>query len=172
MLFELIAVITAGFLSAGLVLIGRRAVRAVPRWLVPVAAGAAMIVVAVSLEYSWYERTRDSLPEGIEVALTRENQAPWRPWTYLRPFVDRFIAVDRASVRTHEAAPELRMVDLVAFARWSPPQRLAVVVDCATGRRVDLSAGVTMTEDGGLDGARWHEMGLDHPLTRVACEAS
>ena len=131
-----------------------------------------MMTVAVSLEYSWFERTRDTLPEGVEVALTSESRAPWRPWTYAIPQVDRFLAVDRGSLRTHEAAPELRMVDLLAFARWTPPDRLAVVVDCEEGRRADIVPGVDFTGDGRIEGATWHRMGLDHPVTRIVVRAA
>ena len=169
MLYELIAVVAAGFLGGGLATIARRVLKALPRWSIPVAAGGAMMVVAVSLEYSWFDRTRESLPDGVEVALANESRAPWRPWTYLHPFVDRFIAVDRRSLRTHRAAPDLRMVDLVAFARWTAPQRLGVVLDCDDGRRADLVPGVGLTEDGRLEGATWHEMGPEPPATRIAC---
>lgn len=172
MLFELIAVVAAGFMGGGVASVARRVAKGLPRWTVPFAAGGAMMIVAVSLEYSWFSRTAQSLPDGVEVALTHESRAPWRPWTYVAPFVDRFIAVDRASVRTHEAAPDLRMVDLVAFARWSAPQRLGVVLDCEDGRRADLVPGVTFGEDGRIEGATWHEMGPDHPVTRIACAAA
>lgn len=169
MLYELIAVVAAGFLGGGLALIARRILRALPRWLIPVAAGGTMMGAAIALEYSWFERTREALPDGVEVALTNESRAPWRPWTYLAPMVDGFIAVDRRSVRTHEGAPDLRMVGLVAFARWTPPQRIAVVLDCKDERRADLVAGVALTDDGRLEGATWYEMGLDHPVTRLTC---
>lgn len=93
MLFELIAVVIAGFAAGGVALILGRAAPAMPAWLVPVIAGGAMLATAISLEYSWYGRTAASLPEGVAVALTRENSALWRPWTYVVPYVDGFIAV-------------------------------------------------------------------------------
>ena len=169
MLLELIAVIAAGAAAGGVALALRGLVRALPRWLVPTAAGLAMLAAAVSLEYSWVGRTAAGLPEGFEVATTRKSRAPWRPWTYVVPYVDGFIAVDRAGARTNEAAAGQRMATLYVFGRWAPTQRVRAVFDCRAGRRADLVAGVALAEDGRLEGAKWHETGPDDPLTRTAC---
>lgn len=169
MLFELIAVIAAGFAAGGAMLLVQRAVSALPRWLVPLVAGAAMIATAVSLEYSWYGRTRAALPPGVEVALTRENRAPWRPWSYVFPYVDGFIAVDRGGARRNPAAPDQRMVDLYVFGRWAPTQRRQAVFDCARGRRADLGPGVTLGENGSVAGASWRDTGREDPVTAAAC---
>ena len=171
MLLELLAVVFAGLAGGGVASLARRLVRALPRWLVPAAAGGAMIAVSVSLEYAWFDRTRDALPPRVEVALTHESRAPWRPWTYLAPFVDRFVAVDAGSVLTHPGAPDRRIVDLLAFARWTPPRRVRAAFDCAEGRRVDLVEGVTLGPGGAIEGAAWRDTGLDDPVTRSACAA-
>lgn len=169
MLFELIAVISAGFVGGGAALIARRILKRLPRAAIPVAAGAAMLIVAITLEYSWFDRTREALPDSAVVALTHENRAPWRPWTYVRPYVDRFIVVDGASTRTNEAAPGQRMVDLVVFARWNAPTRVRAVFDCRDGRRADIGPGVTLGEGGTLEGATWYDTDLNHPVARAAC---
>lgn len=172
MLIELIAVVTAGFAAAGIALLATRLVHRLPRWLVPVAAGAALIGAAITLEYAWYGRTAGALPDSVEVALAHEARAPWRPWTYLAPYRDRFIAVDHASRMTSPAAEAQRLVDLLIFGRWALPTRIRAVFDCAEGRRADLGPGVTLAEDGRIEGATWHETGLDDPLTRTACKAA
>ncbi|MEM8852196.1 MAG: hypothetical protein AAGD34_00760 [Pseudomonadota bacterium] len=172
MLYELVATIAAGFLGAGVALIARRMVRSLPRWLVPIGAGSAMLIVAIALEYSWFDRTRAGLPDGVEVAMTRDNRAFWRPWTYLYAFVDGFIAVDKGSTRNHANVPQNRMVDIIVFARWQPPTRVRAVFDCDAGRRADIVEGVTLADDGAINGARWVDTGLDHPVTRMACAAT
>lgn len=169
MLFELIAVVVAGIAAGGLVTLLRRAAPAVPRWMVPVMAGAAMLTASISLEYSWFPRTRDALPEGLRVALTHESRAPWRPWTYAAPFVDRFIAVDLATMRTNEALPDQRMVDLYAFGRWAATQRVQTVADCATHRRADLAPGVSFADDGQVQGAVWVAAVADDPIMQTIC---
>jgi len=170
MLLELIAVISAGFVGGGIALLVRRMAKGLPRALVPVAAGATMLIVAIALEYSWFDRTREALPAGVEVALTHENRALWRPWTYVHPFVDGFVAVDTNAVRTNEALPDQRMVTLAVFARWTAPTPVQAVFDCREGRRADIGPGVSLGEDGALEGAAWVETGLDHPVTRIVCQ--
>lgn len=172
MVYELIAAIAAGFAAAGCALILRRLIKDLPRWLTPVSAGAGMLGMAIFMEYGWFDRTITTLPSGIEVAMTGENRAPWRPWTYAVPFVDRFIAVDTETARTNPAVPDQKMIDILLFARWQAPQRVRSVVDCANGRRADLFPGVTFADNGTLEGAHWLDMGLDHPVTRAACGAA
>ena len=128
-----------------------------------------LLGTAISLEYSWFDRTRATLPPGMEVALTRESRAFWRPWTYAVPYVDGFIAVDKAGARTHAASPGRTMADVYVFGRWTPAQRIPAVFDCVNGRRVDLGPGVTLSDDGGVEGGTWHETGLDDPVTAAAC---
>lgn len=170
MFLELISVIVAGFAGAGVALLVLRFVPALPRWLVPLGAGAAMLVVALANEYGWYGRQLANLPEGLEVAMTHEARSPLRPWTLVLPFTNRFLAVDRGAIQTHPARPDLRMTDLYLFARWQPVAAVPAVFDCARGRRADLRAGVTMAADGTLSGAQWIPTGLEDPVTAIACK--
>lgn len=169
MLFELIAVVVAGIAVGGLVTLLRRIVPAVPRWIIPVMAGAAMLTAAISLEYSWFPRTRDALPDGLRIAVTHESHAPWRPWTYAAPFVDRLIAVDMATMRTNTALPDQRMVDVYAFGRWAATQRVQTIIDCVTHRRADLAPGVSFADDGQVQGAVWVVATDDDPVMQTVC---
>ncbi len=172
MIFELIAVIAAGLAGAGVgLLLGRLTAGRLPRWWVPVLAGAAMLGVAIASEYGWYPRTRAALPAGVEVAMTVEERAPYRPWTYVAPFVSRFLAVDTGAMRSHPAAPGQRIVEVYAFARWSPTRKLAVLVDCPGGRRADLGPGAGFAEGGTVSGVTWRDVGADDPVLRAACGA-
>lgn len=169
MLFELVAVIVAGIAGGGVTLIVRRIIPALPRWLVPVVAGATMLAVSISLEYSWFSRNSAALPEGVEVATVHENTAFWRPWTYAFPYVDRFIAVAQVGALQNEAAKDQRMTSLYIFGRWTPTRRLRAVFDCQMGRRADLLPGVALAEDGSVPETAWIDTGRDDPVTRTAC---
>lgn len=170
MVFELVAVVVAGFAGAGVMLLANKLLRGrLPRWLVPAAAGAAMLAMAVSNEYGWYSRTVGALPEGLEVATTAQDRAVYRPWTYLVPLVTRFLAVDTGSMRRNPAQEGQRIVDVYAFARWMPPRKLGVAVDCPGLRRADLLAGASFGADGAIEGVTWHEVGPDDPILRTAC---
>ena len=85
------------------------------------------------------------------------------------PYVDGFIAVDRASARTNDDVPDQRMIDLYVFGRWAPTQRIQSIFDCQGGRRADIVPGVTLAEDGSLKGASWHDVAMDDPVAEAAC---
>lgn len=173
MIFELIAVFVAGFAGAGVALIlgklsGRLLGAALPRWLMPVMAGAAMLGMAIWNEYDWFPRSRAALPEGVVVAATVEERAAWRPWTLVFPFTSRFIAVDRGAVRQLGADPVLAVTSIYAFARWQPTRAIHVAVDCAGGRRADLTGAAQLGPEG-VTGATFREMGAGDPVIATVC---
>lgn len=172
MFWELIATIVAGVAAAGVVMLLGKLLRGrLPKWLMPVAAGAAMIAMAIYNEYGWYPRTLATLPEGLEVVETVESRSWYRPWTYLRPFVVRFVAVDRATLRTHEAQPDYRLADVYLFGRWAPIHRLPVLGDCAGWRRAALTDGITFEADGDVTGADWADVVEDDAIVTALCGA-
>ena len=170
MLFELFATIVAGFAAAGIAMILRKLTGGrLPKWLSPAAAGAAMLAFAIWSEYSWFVRTTAALPVGFQVVSQGESSAPWRPWTYLRPMTDRFAAVDTNTLRRNEAFPDLRLAEVYFFARWAPVNRLTTVFDCARSRRAPIVEGVTLAEDGAIEGAEWVAVPADDPSLAAVC---
>jgi len=172
MFVELIATLVAGLAGAGLVmLINRLLGGRLPRWFAPVAAGAAMLVTTIANEYGWYERTRNTLPDEVIVAQTVENQTFYRPWTYVVPFVERFVAVDMASLQTHPAQPGLRLVETYFFGRWSPVNKLPVLADCTALRRAPLIDGVGFDDSGVISGVTWTHVSAEDPIVATVCGA-
>ncbi|MEL7097455.1 MAG: hypothetical protein AAGM84_01375 [Pseudomonadota bacterium] len=172
MFLELIATVFAGIGCAGIALVlnimtGRR----LPKWVMPVAAGLGMIGMTISSEYTWYDRTAARLPEGVEVAMTVEEQSWYRPWTQAFPYTKRFVAVDVAGTRTHPEKPDLRLTDLYFFGRWSPVNLTPMLLDCAGARSAVLIDGATFAADGTVTGADWEQMPIDDPVLKRACEA-
>ena len=169
MFLELIAAFAAAFAAGGLVLgINLLTGGRLPRWAMPVAAGAALLGYAVWSEYTWFDRTVATLPEGVEVGTVNRAQALWRPWTLVAPFVDRFAAIDTTSIRSNDAAPDMRIADVYFFGRWSPRRRLDVVFDCAHARMAPLPS-VTFAEDGTVRQAAWETVGEDDDALDKAC---
>lgn len=172
MFVELIATFVAGVAGAGLVMLVNRVFKGrLPRWLTPVVAGAAMLLTTISNEYGWYARTKQSLPKGIVVAHTVENRAVYRPWTYVKPFVERFVAVDTATVRTHPGQPGVRLADTYYFGRWSPVNKLAVLTDCTAGRRAALADGISFEGGGTVSGVNWVVVSSADPIVSMVCGA-
>lgn len=172
MLFELIATLVAGLAGAGIaLLLNRLSGRRLPRWIIPVFAGGAMLAATLVNEYGWYGRTVAGLPQGMKVALAVEDDAVYRPWARVFPFVSRFLAVDTAAMRTNAGLPGQKLVDVYAFGRWSAPQRRLVAVDCDAGARADVPVGTRLGDDGKLEGLAWRAAGDADPLIATVCEA-
>ena len=166
MFLELLAVIIAGFAGAGvMMLVAKLAGNRLPRWLVPVAAGAAMLGTTISSEYSWFSRTAGNMPDGLEVVQTVESTALYRPWTYLAPYTDRFVAVDTENIRENAEQADLFLANLYFFGRWTTVQSVEVMVNCQTGERADPALG---------DGSPpvWRDVPLDDPIVTGVCRRS
>lgn len=172
MFVELIATVFAGIACAGVVMVANRLTgRRLPRWLMPVAAGAGMIAMTISNEYTWFDRTADRLPEGVEIARTVQEQGWLRPWTQVWPYTKRFVAVDTGTLRRNPALPGQRMADLYFFGRWSPVNQAPMLFDCAKGRAALLIDGAAFAEDGRVADADWETLPDDDPILRRVCEA-
>lgn len=170
MFFELIGTILAGAATALLFWAINRTLKGrLPNWLIPVSAGAAMLVATISSEYGWFARTQANMPEGMVVAQAIEEASLYRPWTYAVPYVTRFVAVDRAAMRSHAAYPDQRIADLVFYGRWARTTKAPILFDCAANARANLIDGVDFAADGAVMNAAWREVAADDPLLLTAC---
>ena len=164
MFIELIATFVAGFAGAGVMLaLAKLSGGRLPRWMIPLAAGAAMIGTTIISEYSWFPRTRDGLPQGLVIAQTVESKAFYRPWTYAVPYINRFVAVDTAATRTNTDDPSLRLADLYFYGRWAPVRAVQMMVDCAGGRRADPMEASDRSEP------VWRDVGAADPIVTTVC---
>ncbi|WP_299606442.1 hypothetical protein [uncultured Tateyamaria sp.] len=171
MFVELIATIFAGIGCAGIVMVLNIALnKRLPKWLMPVAAGAGMIGMTISNEYTWFGRTAERLPAGVEIAMTVDEQSWLRPWTQAYPYTKRFVAVDMATLRRNDAQPDQRLVDLYFFGRWSPVNQTPMLLDCAKAQSAILIDGADFSTDGAVVDADWQAMPGDDPILTMVCE--
>lgn len=170
MFLELIAILAAGFGLAGIALtlnfiVGKR----LPKWIFPASAGAGMLLMAIWLEYSWFERTAGSFPDGVEVASTNQVRSWYRPWTYVVPLTTRLVAIDTRFNRRHDEAPDHVLSQVLLAGRWEPTRQFSAVFDCVGHRRADLVEGALLGEGGGIENARWVRLQADDALMQAAC---
>lgn len=171
MLIDLIATVAAGFAGAGIALILRHLSGGrIHKGLAPIAAGLAMISYLVWNDYNWFDRTSEGLDERLEVVATYPESAVWRPWSYVVPVTERFMAYDTGTVMRNDAAPGQALVNLYLYARRTPPAAMPLVIDCELMRRGNLYNDVQFAEDGSLDGVTWHDMAADDPLIEPICD--
>jgi hypothetical protein len=141
-----------------------------PKWILPVAAGLGMLGMTISNEYTWFDRTAETLPEGITIAMKVEEQSWGRPWTQLWPYTKRFVAVDTATAQTNENLPDQRLADLYFFGRWSPVNQAPMLFDCTGARSANLIDGATFAADGTVTDADWQQMPAGDPILKLVCE--
>jgi hypothetical protein len=167
MTLDFIATVSAGLGLAGLALIARWLLRGrAPGWLVPAAAGVGMLAFAIWNEYTWFARTAATLPPGVTVVRTVEERAVWRPWTYLRPIVTRFSAVDTRTARTNPDAPGQVLAQVLLLARWQPRSAVPVLFDCEGARQAPLLGADPFAEP-----IPWEPVSPDDEALRAACAA-
>ena len=170
MFLELIATFVFGFAAAGVAMLLNIATgKRLPRWLIPVAAGAAMIGFTIWNEYNWYPQTLAKLPEGVEVVIENEKSTFYQPWSYAVPYVNRFIAVDLTNAKRNEKFPDQVIVDLLAFERWAPGQSIPMAIDCAASMSANLVDGMEFDDSGALVGVEWVSLEADDPLLMRVC---
>ena len=154
---------------AGLVLVFNKITGGgLPRWLMPVAAGAAMLGYAIWSEMTWAARTVEGLPEGLELVETVEETVFWKPWTFIKPQATRFVAADRANSRRNPDAPDTVLIDLYLYARWQPVWRVPQLVNCGVPARADVSDEAFADPEGQAD---WVALDDLDPLIAAVCEA-
>lgn len=171
MLISLLVTIFVALMAGVMVwLVYRVFRRPPPRFVIPAVIGATMLAFTIWNEYTWASRT--TLPAGVEVIERIAGTAPWQPWTYLFPRVDRMVAVDRQSIRTNERLPRHYLVELVLLERLMPARRTRLIVDCGTARQANVPPGEAALDAESLKAAAWAPMRRDASLFRAICDAS
>lgn len=100
MIWTLLTAAGVAFLAAGIAQYARLlSARKLPKWIVPAAAGLGILGYQIYMEYSWFERTQQMLPEGSVVTEVRETPAFWRPWTFAVPLKMGFSVVEPSKVQ-------------------------------------------------------------------------
>lgn len=172
MFFEVIATLIAGVAGAGAVMLVNKITGGrLPKWVMPMAAAAAMVAITINNEYGWFSRTIASYPAELEVVDRTENRTWFRPWTYAKPYVERFVAVDQGSIATHPDHEGLRMADVYLVGRWAPVHRVPILVDCEGGRRAALTDDIGFDPDGTVTGVIWDPTPNGDAIVATLCGA-
>lgn len=141
MLYEFIATIAAAFGMAGLALVithlSKLAGKRAPKWLIPLFAAIGIFGFQIHQEYNWYDQQVNQLPNGVTVVKTAESTEWFRPWSYVKPQILRFIAADTGNATAQINDPNIYLVNLYLFERRRSVQQIPQVIDCAAPARAD-----------------------------------
>ncbi len=177
MLFEFIATIAAGFGLAGIALVithlSKMAGKRAPKWLIPLFAAIGIFGFQINQEYKWYGQQVAQLPEGVEVVKTAKESTWFRPWSYIKPQIFRFIAADSGNARANANNENMYLVNLYLFERRRSVQQITQVIDCTTPARADYvlqeeESKMTIDEHVKQTTA-WRSLAKDDPLYTTIC---
>lgn len=172
MIWTLIGTLMVGVGAASIAFVLCRALRRpVPGWLLPGAAGAAMLSFHIWSDYAWADRTIAELPDHVVVADRYTSRSITQPWTYLAPKVDRFSVVDLGEIRHHPEAPGLAMAVVHLVRRWYPTMTTVQLYDCETPRRADVGERLEADAAGRPIDPDWVTVAPDDPVRGVVCGA-
>jgi hypothetical protein len=170
MFWTLLTAFVAGFVGAGTGLALRHlSGNRLPKGIIPVAAGLAMIVSTIALEYGWYSNVLDTLPADTQVISERTQQAWYQPWTFVNPWVRGFIAHSPSETVETATGSGILAVQIRIHERWQPEVVRPILVDCANTRRADVSPETEFGDDGQPTNASWLELEASDPILQSVC---
>ncbi|MEO1200110.1 MAG: hypothetical protein AAFX39_12900 [Pseudomonadota bacterium] len=170
MIYNLIAAFIGGVLLAIFIFGFARLIRwKAPGWIYPAAVGVGMIGMNAYLEYTWYPRTVEALPEALVVIDELTYSGGLQPWTLVIPRINAVIVLDQTAVRSNPAMEGVVLVDLFLIARLNPVERSTQLIDCAAGRRAHIDETVEADTDGIPIDPDWQEMGPEDPVRLRVC---
>ena len=140
MIWEFVATLSAGIGAAGIMMMIRLFIKKLPKWLVPAAAGLGMIGFQVHSEYTWFDHTRSLLPKSAVVVAEVSESAFYRPWSYVKPQVLKFVAIDSAKTVPVGESGQILQTNLYFFERRMSAQTLPILVDCQSGLQANAPA--------------------------------
>lgn len=141
----------------------------VPRWTFPAAAGVGMIALTIHVEYAWYGETTSKLPPEVEVVQTFTTQAPYQPWTYFRPRINRLVAVDHSSALTNPEIENVVLVVVYLAERLSGTLLAEMFINCETGERTRTGEDFDLDARGMPPSDAWMNPGEDSPVVNAVC---
>ncbi|WP_119309436.1 hypothetical protein [Cohaesibacter haloalkalitolerans] len=172
MIFVLLGTFIAGIGAAGAVMVLYKFIlhRPRPKGAVPVAAGIAMILLQIVLDYGWYSRATADFGDDVVVLQTREGTSLLQPLSFLFPRTDRFLALDKTSIKTNDALPGIKLATLFQAEKDGPTSTILQLIDCTGSRRADWSGTLPPTQEELQGKAKWFDLDKQDPLLIAACE--
>ena len=176
MIYEFIATITAGFGMAGIALIIRHltkfAGKQAPKWLIPIFAGIGMLGFQIHQEYNWQQQQIDRLPEQVKVVKTVEGQVWYRPWSYLKPQVIRFMAVEAGkpiAAGITPATEDIRRSNIYLFERRMSTKIIPQLVNCSQPAITSVTTKEPLSA-ASFKQLQWQPLAADDEIVKAVCQ--
>lgn len=170
MFWEFVATVCAGLGAAGIALLLRKlSLQKLPAYLVPVFAGLGMLVFQIYSEYNWYPHQMSLLPQGVLVVKAVEEDISWRPWTYIKPQITRFMAVDVKNSAANSNNADLVLANLYLFERRQAAIHVKLVIHCKEQKRANFSESLHLPATGESTTSDFVAIGDDEKTLLAVC---
>lgn len=171
MIINLLVTLAMGGIAAGTVYLIARPFGWKPQGVVYlIAAAAGMLAYSIYDEYTWYERSTASLPNHFQVVRSYATSMPYQPWTYLKPRIYRFDAVDLRSRRANPDAPDLALIRLLRVTRNTSTEDISAILDCPNSRYVEVGEDTRFSESGVPIDPDWQGLSEHRSLKAAICK--
>ena len=168
MIWEFVATISAGLGAAGIMMMIRLFVKKLPKWLVPAAAGLGMIGFQVYSEYTWFDHTRSLLPASAMVVAEVPESTFYKPWSYVKPQVLKFVAIDSTKTASVGENGQVLQTNLYFFERRMSAQTWPILINCQTR----LQANAPQQNNGeplSIDADAWSKTDYSEKIAQAIC---
>ena len=171
MLFTLLGTFVAGLGAAGFIILVYKFIlnRPRPKGAVPIAAGIAMILLQIVLDYGWYGRAIADFGGDVVILRTSRGKSLLQPLSYIVPRTDRFLALDKTRMKTNSALPGIKMGTLFEIQKDGPTSTILQLIDCPNAKRADWSGALPLSSEEMTQRAKWFDLSKDDPLYLAAC---
>lgn len=120
MIWHLIAVFIMGLCAGGIMFLLRKLSRnRLPKWLISVSAGVAMIGYLAYYDYTWFEFKSGQMPSDTIIVSTQQNKSFLRPWSYIRASTNAFTVFDGHSKAAEQNGQ--RLVEYYLYTFYKDP---------------------------------------------------
>lgn len=176
MIYEFIATISAGFLLAGIALIIRHLAKIIlkkqtPKWLIPLFAALGIFGFQIQQEYNWYSNTVNKLPKDTKVVKAIEKESWYRPWTFAKPQIVRFMAM--SPTQKSVANDSIKSYHLYLFERRMSTKAISQSMDCVNGKVMDIQIqDGTNKQTVKIANPIWVDIDKNDELYKAVCQSS
>ena len=173
MLFVLLGTFIAGIGAAGAAVVVYKFIlrRPRPKGAIPISAGIAMIALQIVLDYGWYSRATADFGDDVVVLQTAQGTSLLQPLSFLIPRTDRFLALNKTTIRTNENLPGIKLAEVFQAEKDGPTNSVLQLIDCPGKRRADWTGSMPPSMHDLESKTKWYSLDTEAPLLHAACDS-
>lgn len=126
-----------------------------PKFLLPMLGGIALLSYNAYMRYTWGDRTIEAFPKEVVVLQQYRHSNVFEPWTFLVPRVSHLIAADTTQTRTNPNYPDILIGATVMMQEHQETTQMTVMVNCKAEELAVLPTQQVAAGQNPLEQASW-----------------